>query len=74
MIIINNLKNEVLDLANCPCPKERCANHGKCEECIEYHLISNTLPFCKREHGFFTKIFYHKNYQMVQKLKNEGTI
>ncbi|MFX1356957.1 MAG: hypothetical protein ACFFA8_06690 [Promethearchaeota archaeon] len=74
MVIIKNLRNEVLDVVECPCPKEECSNHGKCEECIKYHSISNGLPFCQREHGFFTKIFYRRNYQMVQKLKNEGII
>ena len=59
---------------NCPCPKSGCSNHGNCEVCIEYHSASNNLPFCKREHGFLTKIFYRKNYEMVQMLKSEGKI
>ena len=59
---------------DCPCPKLGCPRHGKCEECEKYHSSLNGLPFCKREHGLFTKIFYRKNYEMVQKLKSEGVI
>ncbi|MFW9946225.1 MAG: hypothetical protein ACFFBZ_12660 [Promethearchaeota archaeon] len=59
---------------NCPCPKIGCSNHGNCEECNKYHSASNSLPFCKREHGFFTKLFYRKNYEMVQMLKSEGKV
>ncbi|MFX1316132.1 MAG: hypothetical protein ACFE9T_09735 [Promethearchaeota archaeon] len=65
MIIIN---------FDCPCPKTACSNHGNCEECNKYHSISKSLPFCKREHGIFTKIFYRKNYEMVQMLKRKGKV
>ena len=59
---------------NCPCPKTGCSNHGNCDECKKYHSSSNSLPFCEREHGFFTRIFYRKNYEMLQTLKRGGKI
>ncbi|MFX0039615.1 MAG: hypothetical protein ACFFAB_09800 [Candidatus Heimdallarchaeota archaeon] len=59
---------------NCPCPKIGCFNHGNCKECTKYHLASNGLPFCKRNHGWFTKIFYRKNYELLQTLKAEGKV
>ena len=65
MIIINNI---------CPCPKVKCSNHGHCENCKEYHSSANGLPFCEREHGLFTKIFYRKNYEMAETRKGEGKI
>lgn len=65
MIVIN---------LDCPCPKKGCINHGNCKECSEHHLTSNTLPFCKREHGLFTKIFYRKSYDTLQLLKEAGKI
>ena len=71
MISLNNNKSSGF---NCPCPKIGCSNHGNCEECIKYHSSSNALPFCKREHGLITRIFYKKNYEMVQMLKSEGKI
>ncbi|MFX0032843.1 MAG: hypothetical protein ACFE8E_05020 [Candidatus Hodarchaeota archaeon] len=58
----------------CPCPKKACSNHGNCEECNKYHSNANNLPFCKREHGFLTKLLYRKNIEMVQMLKSEGKI
>ncbi|MFX1364785.1 MAG: hypothetical protein ACFFCE_17675 [Promethearchaeota archaeon] len=70
VIIINTNQNE-LNGYNCPCPKKGCKNHGNCDECIKYHSFSKNLPFCQRKHGFFTKIFYHKNYEMV-KILNGG--
>ncbi|MFX1447972.1 MAG: hypothetical protein ACFFCG_07525 [Promethearchaeota archaeon] len=59
---------------SCPCPKKGCPNHGNCEECIKTHSDPNYLPFCQREHGFFTKIFYRKSYEALQTLKAEGKI
>ena len=59
---------------DCPCPKIRCINHGNCEVCKRYHSASSSLPFYKRKHGFFTKLFYRKNYEIVQTLKNEGKV
>ncbi|MFX1437036.1 MAG: hypothetical protein ACFFAA_07460 [Promethearchaeota archaeon] len=59
---------------SCPCPKLGCSNHGNCEECKKYHLTSNSLPFCKRNHGWFTKIFYRKNYELLQTLKAGGKV
>jgi hypothetical protein len=56
---------------NCPCPKKGCSNHGNCETCKEYHTALNGEPFCERDHGFFTKILYRKNFKMVQKLRKE---
>ena len=35
-------------LGYCPCPKESCERHGKCQECIENHARKGKLPFCKR--------------------------
>ncbi len=34
----------------CNCKKTKCARHGKCKECIEYHNQSRSLPlpYCKR--------------------------
>lgn len=67
--------NEVIFINfNCPCPKTECSNHGKCEQCKKNHSTSNSLPFCEREHGWFTKVFYRKNYEMLQTLKSEGKI
>jgi hypothetical protein len=70
------LKNNEVILINfnCPCPKKGCSNHGNCEECKKYHSSSNSQPFCEREHGFFTKVFYRKSYEMLQTLKREGKV
>lgn len=70
-IKINNITSEGFV---CPCPKIKCSNHGNCEECTKYHSISDGLPFCKRELGLFTRIFYKENYEMVQLLKREERI
>ncbi|MFX1374322.1 MAG: hypothetical protein ACFFA0_00780 [Promethearchaeota archaeon] len=59
---------------DCPCPKKTCINHGNCEKCKKYHFSGNSVPFCQRNHGLFTKIFYRKNYEMVQLLRGEGKI
>jgi len=59
---------------SCPCPKIGCSNHGNCEECKKHHLASKSLSFCEREHGFFTRIFYRKNYEALQLLRSEGKI
>ena len=31
---------------NCTCTYKSCKRHGKCCECIEYHLSSRQLPGC----------------------------
>jgi hypothetical protein len=59
---------------DCPCPKKECPNHGNCEECNKAHANSKQPPFCQREHGLFTKIFYKRSYEALQKLKAEGMI
>jgi hypothetical protein len=59
---------------DCPCPKKGCRNKGNCVACKNYHYSLNSVPFCERKHGLFTKIFYRKNYNQVQKLKMEGYI
>ncbi|MFX0076519.1 MAG: hypothetical protein ACFE96_13840 [Candidatus Hermodarchaeota archaeon] len=59
---------------DCPCPKKGCPNHGDCEVCINAHTNPKYPPFCQQEHGFFTKIFYKKSFEALQKLKAEGLI
>ncbi len=31
---------------NCTCTYSNCAKHGKCCECIKYHLRMQELPAC----------------------------
>lgn len=60
---------------DCPCPKKECPNHGNCEECNKAHTNNPKYPpFCQREHGLFTKIFYKRSYEALQRLKAEGMI
>ncbi|MHA1271350.1 MAG: hypothetical protein ACTSPY_16270 [Candidatus Helarchaeota archaeon] len=68
------MKSDISDGFICPCPKISCNNHGNCDSCTKYHSNSGGLPFCKRNHGFFTKLFYRKNYKLVQTLKAEGKL
>ncbi len=67
---------EILEMngLKCPCPMKKCANHGNCAECEKYCAEKDALPFCRRNHGFFTKIFFRKSYKMVQRMKAEGLI
>lgn len=34
----------------CNCKKKNCVRYGKCEECLEHHKNSKSLPlpYCKR--------------------------
>lgn len=37
-------------LSECPCIKKKCARHGKCSECMEYHRLNKRHPpYCKRK-------------------------
>lgn len=32
----------------CPCSKESCPRHGRCQECAAYHGVKGKLPYCFR--------------------------
>lgn len=34
------------NVKECACPKESCANHGKCCACVIKHKETDSLPFC----------------------------
>lgn len=44
-------------LDKCTCSKLKCVRHGKCSECMAYHMKKDNLPRCKREKkkAFFGK-------------------
>lgn len=47
----------------CVCPKETCANHGKCCACILKHKETDSLPFClflDNEGDKSVKCYYEK--------------
>ncbi|MDS1030923.1 hypothetical protein RDV78_10795 [Bacillota bacterium LX-D] len=31
---------------NCNCPKKDCERHGKCCQCINFHVESESLVYC----------------------------
>jgi hypothetical protein len=34
----------------CNCKKKNCERHGKCDECMAYHLANKRYPpYCKRK-------------------------
>lgn len=39
----SNLKNNA---AKCSCSYDACPRHGKCCECLRYHLSQQQLPGC----------------------------
>ena len=34
---------------NCPCKKENCVRHGKCDECREHHAKTGKPVACEKE-------------------------
>ena len=44
---------------NCPCKKEKCERHGKCDECREYHAASKRQRpvYCEKEKKRLNKLF-----------------
>lgn len=38
--------NQCSNTINCTCTYPGCPKHGKCCECLEYHLNMNQLPAC----------------------------
>jgi hypothetical protein len=69
-----NFKIEKENGFDCPCPMKKCPNHGNCEDCKQHCVERNKEPFCEREHGLLTRIFFRKSYKMVQKMKAEGIL
>ncbi|MPN54124.1 hypothetical protein SDC9_201793 [bioreactor metagenome] len=36
---------------DCDCPKKKCARHGNCKECTQFHQDGKRKPYCMRKSG-----------------------
>jgi len=43
---MSSCENKNGAIAKCPCTYSGCEKHGKCCECVSYHLSMKQLPAC----------------------------